>query len=55
MTNPQTFYDHDETEKDFLLPGRVYGSNFQNKKQSSCFKMPDGFVTPLRSTPAPTR
>ena len=38
------------SEKEFLLPGKVYGSNFPNRS-SGCFEMPDGFVTPLRVTP----
>ena len=38
------------SEKEFLLPGKVYGSNFQKPAQS-CYEIPDGFVTPLRSTP----
>ena len=38
------------TEKEFLLPGKVYGSNFPNRG-SGCFEMPEGFVTPLRVTP----
>lgn len=38
------------SEKEFLLPSKVYGSNFPNRG-SGCFEMPDGFVTPLRVTP----
>ena len=38
------------SEKEFLLPSKVYGTNFPNRG-SGCFEMPDGFVTPLRVTP----
>ena len=38
------------SEKEFMLPGKVYGSNF-NKHKSDCYQIPDGFVTPLRATP----
>ena len=38
------------SEKEFLLPGKVYGSNFKKHSQD-CYQIPDGFVTPLRVTP----
>ena len=38
------------SEKEFLLPGQVYGSNFP-QHSPGCYQMPDGFVTPLRVTP----
>ena len=40
-------------EKEFLMPGKVYGTNFTPiiTPPPQCFRIPDGFVTPLRSTP----
>ena len=38
------------SDKDFMLPGKVYGCTF-NKHNQDCYQIPDGFVTPLRATP----
>ena len=38
------------SDKDFMLPGKVYGCTF-NKHSQDCYQIPDGFVTPLRATP----
>ena len=38
------------SDKDFMLPGKVYGCTF-NKHTQDCYQIPDGFVTPLRATP----
>lgn len=45
----KTLYGY--SEKEFLLPGQVYGSNFPPNHPPGCFEIPDGFVTPIRSTP----
>lgn len=48
-SSDKTLYGY--SEKEFLLPGQVYGSNFPPNHPPGCFEIPDGFVTPIRSTP----
>ena len=48
-SSDKTLYGY--SEKEFLLPGQVYGSNFPPGHPPGCFEIPEGFVTPSRATP----